>query len=99
MRSKRKHNNIIEQREIKKKLRSVCGMHPIQLQLLHFELGVAPVFAGSSPAASAISGVRLKQLGDLQQPSFLISKVKTLCRRKKGSPLHTYNLFLLEGGC
>lgn len=48
-----KCNNIIQQREFKKikERRSVCGMHPIQLQLLHFELKVTPVFAGSSPAA------------------------------------------------
>lgn len=51
---------------------------------LALDLGVAPVFAGSSPAASAIAGV-----------SLLILRVKILSRRKRGSPLHTYILFLL----
>lgn len=57
-------------------------MHPVQLQLHHFELGVAPVFTGSSPAASAISGVRLKQLRDLLQPSLLISKLTAGVKRE-----------------
>lgn len=44
--------------------------------------GGAPVFAGSSPAASAITAVKLKQLGESLQLSLLILKVDSAGGKK-----------------
>lgn len=74
--------------------------HPIQLQLLCFELGGCPSFCRELTCSLRRGWSRAEAAGGIAaaEPFDIKSKDSLQEEKKKGSPLHTYNLFFFCGG-